>query len=272
MRLRRALLAIVASAAVAALTSCAVAPAAAYPDSMASTGDSITRAFDISAFHLLSDAPQYSWATGTDAAASSQYKRILARHGAIAGHEFNDGMTGATMRDLDAQARTAASQRIGYLTVLMGANDLCTPTIAGMTPTATFQAQFDTALRDFASSNPKAKIFVSSIPNLYQLWSTLHANPAARYVWQTFGICQSMLSGTNTEAQRQQVLGQEQQDNKALQTVCAAYSQCRWDGGATFGFAFPEADVSTVDYFHPNLSGQNDLGRVSWGASYWPGS
>ena len=80
-----------------------------------------------------------------------------------------------------------------------------------------------------------------------------------------------MLSSTNTEAQRQQVVAQEAADNQILQTDCTANPQCRFDNSATFKFTFPAADVSTVDYFHPNLNGQNDLARVSWGASYWAG-
>jgi lysophospholipase L1-like esterase len=173
------------------------------------------------------------------------------------------------MADLDGQVLAAKSQHAQYLTVLMGANDLCTRSIGAMTPTATFRSQFTRALADFTSDNPNAKVFVSSIPNLYQLWSTLHTNPVARSTWSTFGLCQSMLSPTNTETQRRQVVNQEVADNQVLQQVCSANPQCRFDGGATYAFAFSAANVSTVDYFHPNLTGQSDLARISWKASYW---
>ena len=79
-----------------------------------------------------------------------------------------------------------------------------------------------------------------------------------------------MLSPYNTDAQRQQVLGQEEADNSALQTVCAQYANCKWDNLATFDYSFTTKDVSTVDYFHPSLTGQNSLASVTWGASYWP--
>ncbi len=269
---RRAVLAV----AGAALLSLAAAPAPAsaatvtLPNSMASTGDSITRAFDIDYLHVLQDSPQYSWSSGYNSKVNSEYRRILAANPAISGHEYNDAKTGARMSALDGQLKTAASQHVQYVTVLMGANDVCTSSASTMTPTATFQSQFQQALADFAAADPGAHIFVSSIPNIYQLWSVLHTNSSAQSAWTLYGICQSMLSPTNSSTTRQRVAAQEQADNQVLASVCAGYAQCRWDGYATYNFSFPASDVSTVDYFHPNYNGQNDLARITWGASYWP--
>lgn len=251
-----------------------VAPAAeaatpALPTVMASTGDSITRGYDATLFGcFLADCTQYSWSTGTSTSVNSQLRRIRAAGGNPTA--YNDAKTGAKMTALDGQIVTAAGQGAQYVTVLMGANDLCTSTIAGMTPTTTFQSQFQQALADYFARQPNGSVFVSSIPNLYQLWSLLHTNSSAATTWRTFGICQSMLSASNTEAQRQQVVAQEQADNKALATVCALYANCKWDNLATYNTAFVTSDVSTVDYFHPSVSGQNKLGGITWGASYWP--
>src|SRR4051794_21596692 len=200
MRVHRLALAAVVTAAF-GLAGCATSSTT-LPNSMASTGDSVTRAYDLDWLHLLSDSPQYSWSTGTSSA-NSQYRQLLARNPSISGHAFNDAKTGAKMADLDRQVLIAKGQNVQYLTILMGANDVCTGNIAAMTPTATFKSQFDQALSDFTANNPNAKVFVSSIPNVYQLWSVLHADPAARSAWSTFGICQSMLGAANTEAQRQ---------------------------------------------------------------------
>jgi len=243
------------------------------PNSIASTGDSITRAYDSTSNGcFLSDCPQYSWATGTTSASTvdSHYNRILAANRGINGHVFNDAKTGAKMVDLDGQLKTAASQAVQFATVLMGANDVCTSSISTMTPTATLQTQFQTALTDFFAADPTAHVFVSSIPNVYQLWSLEHTNSTARTEWSWFGICQSMLSSNNTEADRQTVVAQEQADNNALATVCAQFASCKWDNLATYNYAFKTSDISTIDYFHPSVSGQNTLAGVTWAASYWP--
>ncbi|HEY0165630.1 MAG TPA: GDSL-type esterase/lipase family protein [Jatrophihabitans sp.] len=249
----------------------AVTASVALPNSMASTGDSITRSFNATTSGcFLSDCPQYSWSTGTSTV-TSHYQRILAANPQISGNVFNDAKTGAKMAALDAQMKTAASQGAQYVTVMMGANDVCTSSRATMTPTATLQSQFQTALGNFFAARPNSQVFVSSIPNIYQLWAVLHTNSSARNAWSSFGICQSMLSSSNTEADRQAVLTQEKNDNAALASVCAQYVNCKWDNLATFNYQFTASDVSRIDYFHPSVSGQSRLAGTTWSAGFWPG-
>lgn len=240
-----------------------------YPRVMAATGDSMTRAFDANWLCFLQDCPRYSWSTGTSSAVYSHYRRLLPVSPQLYGHAYNDARSGARMTHLAGQLTTAANQGAEYVTILMGANDVCTSSIGTMTPVATFEAQFRTALGSFTAARPRARVFVSSIPNIYRLWALFHTNPLAVAIWQQFGICQSMLNVTNTETQRQQVLTRLKADNAALARVCAEFRQCRWDNYATYLTNFSTSDVSTVDYFHPSVRGENRLASVTWAASYW---
>jgi hypothetical protein len=113
-------------------------------------------------------------------------------------------------------------------------------------------------------------VFVASIPNIFQLWNTMHTNLVAEATWTLARICQSMLAPLNTAAQRQQVVDQELADNAVLASVCRSHPNCRWDNNAVFNVQFPASDVSTVDYFHPSLAGQKALAAVTWAAGYWP--
>lgn len=249
----------------------AAAPAGAaspYPRVMSATGDSITRAYNVGWFGAFQDNPAYSWSTGT--AVYSHYRRLLTVAPQLTGRAYNDARSGARMSDLQGQVATAAGRRADYVTILMGANDVCTSSIATMTPTATFEAQFRAALAAFVAARPNARVFVSSIPDIYRLWQVLHTNPAALLIWHAAGICQSMLNLFNTEEQRQQVAARERADNDALARVCAAFRQCRWDGYAVYNTRFSAADVSTVDYFHPSTTGEVRLASVTWAAGYWP--
>ena len=238
--------------------------AAPKPAVLAATGDSITRAFDVDSSHFLKDAPAESWATGTDSRVGSVLTRLGT--GVTA---YNDAVTGAKMSALDGQLLNAAAQNADGVTVQMGANDVCTSSVSTMTTTTAFTTQFDTALKDFTTKRPNATIAVSSLPNVYQLWSVLHTNGSARFTWSLFGECKSMLASSATEAQRQTVLAQEQADNAALATVCAKYTNCHWDGGAVFKTTFTSGQISTVDYFHPNVSGQTVLASVAWSSGPW---
>lgn len=258
------------------------AAAPALPSSMAALGDSITRAYNTgpSAYQ---DYPANSWSTGPTASVRSHYARILAQNGAVAGKNFNDAVSGARMADLAAQVNVANSQGVGYVTILMGGNDVCTSSESTMTSVSLFTSQFQAAMNSLAASSPNANVYVLSIPDVYNLWAILKGNGTARFFWGLFGICQSMLARpTSTlpaDVQRRADVSQRNQDfNLALQQVCATYAPtpaagvtgvCRYDGGATFNTKFTAADVSTRDYFHPSLSGQTKLAAVSWSVGFW---
>jgi hypothetical protein len=82
----------------------------------------------------------------------------------------------------------------------------------------------------------------------------------------------SMLGATRTEAQRQQVVDRERAFNQILAEVCTSYSRCRWDNKAVYSYSFSASQVSSLDFFHPSLSGQAALARVTWAASWWSSS
>jgi len=246
-------------------------PNAPLPSSMAAIGDSISVGYN--ACCSLGAHPEDSWSTGNGYPSDgvySHYQRILAVTPSISGNVYNDAVPGAKVADTNSQAQTAVAQQAQYVTILIGANDVCTGSIPSMTSTANFHSAFQSTMSTLESGlPPAAHIFFSSIPNIYQLWSVLHGNPAAQAAW-SLGICQSMLSTSNTEAQRQQVLSQEEADNSVLSQVCRQYANCKWDRDATFDYQFTPSDVSTLDYFHPSQSGQGTLATVTWSTSWWP--
>ena len=244
------------------------------PSSIAAIGDSITQAFDDCCSY--GAHPQDSWSTGDGFPANgvySQYERILTMNPAILDKAYNDSVSGAKVADTMSQAQAAVAQQAQYVTIEIGANDVCTGSISSMTTTAQFTAAFESTMSTLESGlEPDAHIFVASIPNIYELWSVLHGNSDAQAVWSLANICQSMLSTSNTESQRQQVLTQEEADNAALSQVCGQYANCRWDGYTTFDYPFTPTDVSTLDYFHPSQTGQGVLAGITWQASWWPSS
>jgi lysophospholipase L1-like esterase len=242
------------------------------PGNMAAIGDSITQAVDDCC--SLGSHPQDSWSTGNGYPANgiqSHYVRILTMNRSIAGRAYNESVPGAKVANSEAQAQMAVAQGAQYVTILIGSNDVCTGTIASMTPTSAFLAAFQSTMSTLESGLPPGShIFVSSIPDIYELWSVMHTNPVAQAVWSAAHICQSMLSTANTEAQRLQVRAQIEADNAILGQVCGQFSNCRWDGGATFDYPFSPSDVSTLDYFHPSQSGQAVLAGLTWAKSWWP--
>ncbi|MEX1072189.1 MAG: PKD domain-containing protein [Chloroflexota bacterium] len=249
-----------------------VAAAPPLPGSMAAVGDSISQAAS-SGGSLGTDYPQNSWSTGTNATVNSHYLRLLALNSAISGRNDNRSVSGAKMADLNGQMQNVVALQPDYLTVLIGGNDLCTDTAAGMTSVSAFGAQFETAMATLATGSPNTNVYVSSIPNVYHLWELFKGNWWARFIWSVGNVCQSLLanptSTTQADVDRRASVAQRNVDfNAQLATVCAAYVQCRWDANAAYNTVFVSSDASG-DYFHPSIAGQAKLAAVSWGAGYW---
>ena len=294
-----------------AMLALSAAPASAVkpPKVMAALGDSITRAFNTEINPPTCptgpslDCPANSWSTGTNPAVNSQFQRIQARNPNRHTVAYNDSVSGARAAGLDAQALTAAGQHPDYVTIEIGGNDACQPTLAQQTPTATFRSQVETAVTDLVNADPKVYVEMLSVPDINQLHtiftSPLDLNALTR--WSAFGVCQALLAEPLSTAEadvlrraafRDQVIAY----NGALAEVCAEFKRCRYDNNAVFNSKFTTADVanvtntgglnefpfnvipvfgegaipnSTADYFHPSLQGQALLAEGSWNATFW---
>jgi lysophospholipase L1-like esterase len=268
--IRRLVLALVVGASLAALA--APAALAVYPNSIAATGDSITRAFN-SCRPTFTDCPANSWATGTEAAVNSFYTRIVAGNPAARGNLFNDARSGARMSHLPEQVRRSIEHRVDYVVIEMGANDVCTSSEATMTSVASFERDFDRAIRDLRERLPGARISVGSIPNVYHLWNLFKEDRSATGTWNLLRICQSMLANPTSrsredEERRLRVQRREVEFNRALETVCATYAQCKYDRGTGYNYRFRAEEVSRNDYFHPSVTGQATIAEIEWGVTW----
>ncbi|MEW2284509.1 SGNH/GDSL hydrolase family protein [Streptomyces sp. NPDC047841] len=235
------------------------------PDSIAAVGDSITRGFD--ACTVLSDCPEVSWATGSDAAVDSLAVRLLGVTGA-AERSWNYAVTGARMADLPGQMEQVVSRAPQLVTVMVGANDACRASASAMTPVAGFRADFEEALRTLRSALPKTQVYVASVPNLKRLWSQGRTNPLGKQVWK-LGICPSMLGDADdlTSAatlRRDSVQQRVVEYNRVLREVCAKDRRCRFDGDAVYDYRFGTDQLSHWDWFHPSKDGQARLAEIAY--------
>ncbi len=240
------------------------------PRSIAAIGDSITRAADVCCWW--GDHPANSWSTGGAGwdGVTSHYERLRSLDPGIAGNNFNNAVSGARMSAGPTQAAETVRQRADYVTILLGANDVCTSSPGTMTSVDTFRSQVRETLALLDAGLPgRSRILVASIPDVYHLWEIYHTSSTAQWVWDTANICQSLLAPERTEAERQLVRARNIAFNDVLEQECASYVRCRYDGDAVFDYRFDRDDVSKLDYFHPSLSGQADLAQVTWNMSWW---
>lgn len=262
--IRRLLAALTLSAAGLALAASA-ALALVYPNSMAATGASATRAALTCEGR---DCSANSWATGTNAEVNSIYLRIRAVHPGITGNLYLDAVGGENMSDLADQFEATIEHRVEFVIVDMGGNDICAPEERQVTSVASFRSDFEAAMSRLLAARPSTRIAVVSIVNVYRLWDILHATRAATDTWNRNGTCASMLANPTSrsradEERRARVLEAEIELNGALATVCARYANCEYDRGTAFEYRFAASDVGR-DYFHPSLAGQAANAAVEW--------
>lgn len=266
----------IAALAVAALTVLAPAgPASAagtWPNSMDALGDSITRGFNTCTL-AFTDCPANSWSSGTNSTVNSHYLRILANNAGIQGRNYNDAVSGAKAAGVVSQADSAVSRGAEYVTIDIGANDACTSSESTMTTVSSYQSSVSSFLGKLSTGLPNSKVFLASVPDVYHLWELFHTSSSAVNTWNLYGICQSLLANatstsTTDEARRQRVRQRVIDFNNVLQTECAKYANCRFDGFAAYDYKFVASDVSTRDYFHPSVSGQASVARITWNATW----
>jgi lysophospholipase L1-like esterase len=249
-------------------TTVPTAGAKGYPASMAALGDSITAGVGSCLAYLA--CSRNSWATGTGDDVDSHYRRILARNPKIKGQAHNFAEPGAEADALAGQAARAVDAKVSYVTVLIGANDACARSAGGMTSVATFRDEVDRGLARLRKGLPKARVLMVSIPDLYRLWQVGRDDAEVVRVWNSRGICPSMLADpTSTadtdERRRRAVRDRIDAYDGELRAACEAYgSRCRWDDGAVHDVRFSIDLLNTFDFFHPNVKGQDRLADVTF--------
>jgi lysophospholipase L1-like esterase len=226
--------------------------------SIAALGDSTSTGFS-TAGHF-AEAPANSWVTGTNPAVRSIYLRLRELNPAIAGHVHNGAEPGSTMSALAGQA-ARVPHGTDLVTIEMGTNDACGA--PDRTRPATFRAQFEAALRALKARVPRARVVVLSIFDLPAMWDAVKSLSAATFARN---LCTSVES---TDDRR--ILAREVRDlNQQLASVCARHPNCRYDGGVTYRLRWRRRDISTVDYFHPSLSGQRNIAAALWATGAFP--
>ncbi|MEU4537382.1 GDSL-type esterase/lipase family protein [Streptosporangium sp. NPDC023825] len=238
------------------------------PVIMAALGDSISAGFNACGWYLT--CTSRSWSTGDHRGVQSQYVRLRALNAAVAGHNVNLAVPGATSADLAGQVARAVGRRADYVTVLIGAQDACVSAERLMTPVAVYERRVAEALALFRAGRPGGRVFVASVPDIKRLWQIGKGNPVARGFWAVGRICPTMLARPTSpsaadRARRDRVRARVAAYNAALARVCAAYGPaCRFDGNEVFRQRFTVGHLSKWDYFHPNAAGQKLIAEKTY--------
>lgn len=250
-----------------------------YPSIIASMGDSMTQAATTEATKVtnadgspgftgsLGDAPQNSWSTGTGNKVESHYNRIQGATGQQI-YAYNVSKSGSKSSDLTRQAELVAAQNVGYVTILSGANDICS---ASSLTTATTAAAYKSNVRAALATLSKTgdtDVLLASVPSLISVYNAGKNSTQAQQIWAAYSVCSPMLGNPTDVSEsannrRAAVEARVQEYNLALREVCSEFSNCTYDDEAVYETEITLDDLS-VDYFHANIAGQNKLAENTW--------
>ncbi|AJM77388.1 SGNH/GDSL hydrolase family protein [Rathayibacter toxicus] len=250
--------------------------------SVLSLGDSITQGYGTC--QIFANCPQNNWSTGNNPRVNSFSSRLQTTHPTSTITTANYARSGNLIAQIPSQvdAAKAAGVHPTIVTLLIGANDLCGPSITPasdgytMTPASTFRAHTQETLSRIHTAWPSATIVVSSVPNIASLWSVARKT-IGQLIWSGANLCRTtrgvsatgerlsdVASATSAAAASARTLHYDD----ALQTACTkAGPLCDWDGGALTSTPVTSAILSSTDFFHPGIVGQAKIAEVEWKAS-----
>ena len=227
-----------------------------------SIGDSITAAMDA---RLPFANRGLNWSTGTRNAimVNSHALRLRAMMPDKSVGTKNMAISGSRAPDVVEQAEKMAELRPDYVTVLVGANDVCSWNENHRDQMSDYESNMRTIINTLVASNDQIKILVSAIPNMPLLRDIGAAN-GCQSRWSLLNICPALLGADRTDADRAGFADRWEDANEILERVSADFPQHVRFAASISKPIFNFGHLSSLDCFHPNVSGQDFLSEMTW--------
>jgi lysophospholipase L1-like esterase len=223
-------------------------------------GDSISTGFNA---QRLGDNREFSWSTGTGAGLRSYRRRIEETHG-LPVVSYNEAIAGSVAADLNRQTSRLLRHSPDYVTITIGANDVCRWGEDYEPQRVAFEEELRGVLDRLITANDQMTIVLAPIPRLYNLWEVAHGQPGCQEVWEMFNICNALLGRDVTQAQREAFAARWEHANQTIEQIARSYpDQVRFNQ-AIADLRFEWRHVSSKDCFHPSVAGQNMLAEIAW--------
>lgn len=234
--------------------------ATAAPLVMGALGDSITAGFDAK---RVGDNREISWATGTSNLINSHVKRLAAlTHTETVG--YNEAIVGSMANDLPRQVTRLLAKNPDYVTLAIGANDVCGWPSDYEAARETFKTQLAAQIERLTAARPQVKILLVPVPDLYNLWTVANVHPSCQARWDLFGVCSELLGSKATEASRTAFVQKWEAINSVIAEVARDHTMNVIHDPELAHMPFAWSDLSPIDCFHPSVKGQNLLAEKTW--------
>lgn len=225
-------------------------------------GDSISTGFNA---RRLGDNREFSWSTGNGSGLNSQSVRIAKKRN-IPVVSYNEAIAGSTINDLQRQVNRLLRHTPDYVTITIGANDICQWDSDYSQNQLEFREKLTQVIRKLVSHNSNVKIIMIPIPNLYHLWEMSHKISGCQEIWDTMKMCQPLLDKSLTIDERLTFMERWEIANNIIAEMAYYFpDQIRFQPELA-NFRFEWHHLSPKDCFHPSIAGQNLMADFAWKA------
>jgi hypothetical protein len=233
------------------------------------------------------EQPKLSWATGSSRLIRSmpshwsrlstlQGSKIPFHNAALSGAE-SEHVLNTQVDELRQWSRKELKQEFpDYVSLLIGANDLCAKTTAEMVSTTDFYSNIENVVSQILAAESESKVVVASLPDVVKLRDV--AKNARDFgftncerVWKRVKLCPTLTTLDDAES-RFALASRLEQYNDAMRDIVRRQRQLHGDRVrfakklATEDFT---ADELAVDCFHPNREGQAKLSESTFSETWW---
>lgn len=227
---------------------------------MAAVGDSITAGFN--AYRPLINR-DYSWATGwrANGLVDSIYLKLMRAVGNVSA--TNVAISGSKAEDIGAQIDKLADADLDYISVLIGANDVCQWPADYKESLQTYKADVARGLAQLTADHKGIHIDLGTIPNIMHLYNLGKSSGACQRKWNTTKFC-SLLRSDTTAADVEAFAASWRDANAALAEIAQRFPDNVRLITKLSAPIFTPDEISPYDCFHPNTDGQSMLANIVW--------
>lgn len=224
-------------------------------------GDSLSTGFNAKRF---GNNKSLSWSTGSDKRVNSHFQRYAALFPDAEVKAVNAAVPLSTVEQLAGQVSRLLKSHPDYVTVAIGANDVCSWNDDYEAELAAFSDELHAQVAALVESKPSIKISLMPVPNLYNVWQVSHKKPFCQLKWDLIKTCPALLSSKADDESRAGLVERVVAANAAIAEVAAAYPDNVLFNPEVANAKFEWAQLSPIDCFHPSIDGLNLIADKTW--------
>ena len=236
---------------------------------MAVLGDSISTGMNVSAY--LKEAKDLTWSTGKNLPAS-HFSRFQSELGVTKIAAHNVAKAAVTSFDLGRQIDAIDSDQLDYVTMQIGANDLCLSVGKNEDQLNSYGSRIESAIDKLINRYPDVKILLTPVPYMNRLVELYGNNFKCKLVWasaKNFGLsCDSLLGRSANQSSRQKFEDYRKDLNEQLGEVAKRYPDNVSFNPGIGNTSFEKSHISNLDCFHPDKEGQSLIADKTWDKSF----